>query len=157
MNKASMDSYLNPKAALAMGAGAGMVLAFTTTLCASFPVLPGAGTALFLSAVFAAAQVLYSQESQKLKAFLWLVCTLVIFHSARGGNATLVSATESAPPQTLSVPAVSCGFEFIPSAYAGSPEDTYYLASTNAAGDFVYTNVLGKVHTNKASRIVQKW
>ena len=86
----SMKDFLNPKSALTIGGSSAMVLAFTTTLCNAF-LWPAALVALSLSALFAIIQVTTMDEVKKwwMRPLYGIICTLVIFHAARGGTRTL--------------------------------------------------------------------
>jgi len=146
-----LSDFLSPKPVVGAGACSAMVLAFTTSLCSSFPVLPAAIVALSLSAVFAVLMVTAS-NGQKLpvKTLYGLICTLMIFSAARGGNSTVVEAMPSpvpnAPDQIIKMAKVD--WSFIPSALADTDADkTFYLAYvTNNLP--VYTNAAGHSFTN---------
>ena len=86
----SIKDFLNPKSALTIGGSSAMVLAFTTTLCNAF-CWPAAIVAISLSALFAAIQVGAMEDVKKwwLRPLYGIICTLVIFNAARGGNASL--------------------------------------------------------------------
>ena len=150
--------YLNPKSAITMGACAAMVLAFTTTLVGAFPFLPAAIVALGLSIMFGWAQVAYLTEKISMKLFYAMICTLIIFNAARGGNLAITDATGttvSVPPATINlstnksseVPALID--ILVPSAYAASDKvdpNKYYFWRLDNDGNAVYTNAQGKVH-----------
>jgi hypothetical protein len=158
----SLKEFLNPKAALTIGGSAAMVIAFTTTLCGAFQ-LPAATVALMLSGVFAAVQLVYAKEKLIAKILYWAICTLIIFHTARGGNSTLGDATASpsVTPSVLEmvVPSVSLSFDLATTAYAADTNQTdkYYLAYTNGEGSLVYTNVNGVEYTNTIRKLFQQW
>lgn len=156
------DDFLNAKTSVTLGASAAMVIAFTTTLCMSFG-WPSALVALVLSALFAGVQLSYSKDKIMAKLLFWVVCTLVIFHAARGGNITL-SETEgpSNHPESIVVPSVSSeySFELIQSAYAGgeNKKDRYYFSKVNEDGASVYTNSAGQSYTNNSTKkVFQHW
>lgn len=151
--------YLNPKSAITMGASAAMVLAFTTTLCTSFQFLPAAVVALSLSAMFGWAQVAYLTEKLGMKLFYAMVCTLIVFNAARGGNLAIADAsggTISIPSPVINVSTNRSTSEIpsiidllVPSAYASSEKvdvNKYYFCSIDINGNSVYTNSQGKVH-----------
>jgi hypothetical protein len=153
--------YLNPKSAITMGASAAMVLAFTTTLCSSFQFLPAAIVALSLSAMFGWAQVAYLTEKLGMKLFYAMVCTLIVFNAARGGNLAITDATGgtvTVPPAMINLSTNKAVSEIpslidilVPSAYA-APEkvkvdnNKYYFKGIDNDGNSVYTNAQGKVH-----------
>jgi hypothetical protein len=162
VNDGPMRDYLNPKSAITMGACAAMVLAFTTSLCGAFTFLPAALMALVFSVMFGWAQVAYLDEKLGLKVVYCVVCSLIIFNAARGGNLAITDAsgtTISVPPATmnLSTNKVShsiMDISFVQSAYAGPASDKavdngkYYFWRMTPDGHPVYTNSSGIAHTN---------
>jgi hypothetical protein len=162
----SLNEFLNAKTSVAFGASAAMVVAFTATLCSAFP-LPTALVGLSLSALFAAAQVAPLKDRIAIKAAFWAICTMVIFHAARGGNATVgeaVGSRDAAMPTEMIVPDGNAGFSpidvLVPSAYAGDADkqadkqadNRYYLWKVDERGNGVYTNSAGAVRTNAVAR-----
>jgi hypothetical protein len=85
-----LQGYVNPKASITLGAASTMVIAFTTTLSLSFN-LPQPVTALCLSALFAALMISAAKDigSIAVRAGYFIIVTLMIFNTARGGNSTL--------------------------------------------------------------------
>ena len=154
-----LKDYANPKSALTVGASAAMVLAFTSTLCASFN-LPAAIVGLLLSLFFATGQVYYIQESVMAKIFYGLILTMLIFHTARGGNSTLSSVGVDkalVPAQSIEVPKTSqYSFDIVSAAYAGGivatnkhSDEKFYFYKMNENGLPVYTNRLGLIYVDK--------
>jgi hypothetical protein len=178
-SKASITDFLNPKPVVGTGACAAMVLAFTTSLCTAFPQLPGAFVALALSAIFAAAQVMAANNQKSIVKMLYgIICTLVIFSAAQGGNTTAVQSQskpdEVAPPAAIHVGSAASPWSLIPSAEAASPDvfseplwaassnsvsggtGIFYYAYTTTNGFPVYTNVAGQAYTNTIFRSSQQ-
>lgn len=163
----NINDFLNAKTSVAFGASAAMVVAFTTTLCTAFS-LPSAVVAIVLSGVFAIAQVAPLKDKALVKSVFWLLCTMVIFHAARGGNTTLGEAVGPGEPAKMEIVVpdehASAGLmDFIvPSAYAGGndaqPDRRYYLSRFLEDGRAVYTNSVGRAVTNApAQRAFQRW
>ena len=169
--------YVNPKSAMTLGACAAMVLAFTTSLCSAFPILPAALVALALSFMFGIAQVAYLDEKVGMKVIYGVVCALIIFNSARGGNLAINDVSGGkvvVPPASITVPSTapepvktSMSFgDLTASAYGGDevapqtgkPASTNRNAKTGSGkfhywrttddGKAVYTNFEGQVYTN---------
>jgi len=153
--KNKVQEFLNPKSAVALGSSAGMVIAFTTTLCNSFH-WTTALVALILSALFSVAHIIYFSEKTYVKFIYWLICTLVIFHAAKGGNETL--SESSTPPKaatTIEVSDNQNNFSLISVAEAAPDEGSkhkFYLSYTNSDGYFIYTNFQGKAYTNTSNK-----
>jgi hypothetical protein len=158
----NLKDFFNAKASLTLGASAAMVLAFTTTLCSAFA-LPSALVALCLSTLFATVQMAYSEiDKATMKAVFGVICTLVIFHAARGGNMSLGDVEPAAPPTSITVPVSEVrGFDlFVQSAWAGSTNaasDRYYLWKVED-GKAIYTNSVGGVVTNEVpKKVFDQW
>ncbi len=162
--------FINPKSAITMGASAAMVLAFTTTLCNAFVVLPAAIVALVLSIMFGTAQVMYLDDKVFAKVFYGVVCSLIIFNAARGGNLTIRDATgeevKVAPAKielqtSMLMPDIFIGTAYSAETNKVSPKTSEYFYWTNTVdGVPIYTNIYGNVYTNnsfKSQKIFNKW
>lgn len=162
--RTAINDFLSPKPIVGAGACSAMVLAFTTSLCSAFPVLPGAVVALALSAVFAALIVLSTNGQRVAVKWLYgLICTLMIFNAARGGNTTASEIVSPAAKPAIQAPEsvieiggdhkVSMSWSLIPCAYADETNTPsakvrfYFSHWTN--GLPVYTNAFGGSYTNK--------
>lgn len=154
----ALKDYANPKAALTIGASSAMVIAFTSTLCSSFPILPSATTALIMSIMFSSVMVYYINEKLLLKVFYGFIVAMLIFHTARGGNETLGEASggnKESIPATIIIPKISDNYSFslVPSAYAAdntstNVPDKFYFAYMGKDGYPVYTNKIGEVYVD---------
>ena len=172
----ALKDYANPKAALTIGASSAMVIAFTSSLCSSFPCLPSATTALVMGMIFGTAMVCYLNEKMLIKVFYGFIVAMLIFHTARGGNETLGEASGGSKvniPAEIIIPKVSntsYNFSIIPSAYADDDihkklsvstnlTDKFYFAYMNKDGCPVYTNKAGVVHvdTNFKQSAFKRW
>lgn len=150
--KTAMSDFLSPKPVVGAGACSAMVLALTTSLCSAFPMLPGAIVALMISGLFSALMVTINNGQKPIVKILYgLICTLMIFSAARGGNVT-VKETITPPEKNVPENTIQVGesLSFIPCAYAGDTNTasrTFHFAyMTN--GLPVYTNTTGQFHTN---------
>jgi hypothetical protein len=146
-----LSEFLSPKPVVGAGACSAMVLAFTTSLCSSFPVLPSAIVALSLSAIFAVLMVTASNgQKLSIKTLYGLICTLMIFSAARGGNTTVVEAMPNpipnAPDQIIKMAKVD--WSFIPSALAANDVNKIFYLAYVTNNLPVYTNAAGHSFTN---------
>jgi len=154
-----LKEFLKPQSAVAFGGCAAMVIAFTTTFHNAFG-WPAAIVALVLSGLFAVINVIYYVDKYYMKLLYWVICTMVIFHAAMGGNTTITNIPSNTPaPTTLQV-WHKPDFSIVTTAYAESTnriDHIYFLSITNDSGDLVYTNFVGKAITNDAGAIFKKW
>jgi hypothetical protein len=141
-----------------------MVLTFTTSLCSSFPILPSAIVALLLSAVFAVIMVTANNgQKSMVKCLYGLICTLMIFSAARGGNATAIDISAPSPAPQMQAPdsVIEVGsrmleWSFIPSAHAGdtnNEDNTKFYFSYWTNGLPAYTNILGRHYIDRSFKL----
>lgn len=116
-NGSQLQDFMNPKAAMTVGAASAMVIAFTTSLAISFG-WPQPVIALALSGLFAFLQVSAAKDvgNALQRGAYFVIITLVIFSAARGGNSTL-SDGETLLRSGAGLPQVS----LVTSAYAQEP------------------------------------
>jgi len=162
----SLSDYLNARSSLTFGASAAMVVAFTSTLCSAFP-LPAAIVAISLSGILAAVQVSNAKDRMLVRLLFWFLCTMVIFHAARGGNTTIGEASgANSAPKEIVVPDAQSSVDlmglFVPTAYAADTnryirQSKYFLWKVDEEGRKIYTNSVGTAHTNRVRTAFDQW
>lgn len=158
-----VQDFLNPKSIITVTAASSLVVAITTTLNTSFG-WQQTWVAMALSAIFALFQLSFLKEPLKLftKGIYFVIVTLVIFNSARGGSGTLAGLAgnnQSVSIPTMSAPPLAALPSFPPVPVHGSPTEVGSSVPEMPPVGAIPSNppVLAKPPTESDRPIFQKW